>query len=94
MEPTFHHEPDARMFVADVGGVQGTVSYVPVDHRTLDFQSTYVPHALRGQRVGTLLVRYALSWAREHDMRVVPSCWFVAMVMDKEPVWRDVRAER
>lgn len=92
MPQTLSHDPDLRLFIADVDGVQATVAYASVDEHTLDFQSTYVPHALRNRNLGTQLVRHALAWARDQHLKVVPSCWFVAMVMDREPEWRDLRA--
>ncbi len=78
------------MFIADVDGHQATVAYRTVDDATLDFQSTYVPHVLRNQHIGTQLVRYALDWAREQGVRVVPSCWFVGSVVERYPEYRDV----
>lgn len=87
---TFSHDERERQFVADVDGHQATVSYRPLDEGTLDFQSTYVPHVLRGKNVGTQLVRYALDWARERKLQVVPSCWFVGSVVERHPEYRDV----
>lgn len=90
MSATFTHDETSRLFIAEVDGHQATVAYRVVDKNTLDFQSTYVPHVLRGQNVGTQLVRYALDWAREQKMRVVPTCWFVGSVVERHPEYRDV----
>ncbi|MFI5206729.1 MAG: GNAT family N-acetyltransferase [Gemmatimonadales bacterium] len=37
-------------------------------------------------------MRYALGWARDNNLKVVPSCWFVRMLMDKEPEWQRLKA--
>ena len=94
MTPTFSHDPGLRLFIADVEGTQATVAYDPVDEHTLDFVSTYVPHVLRHQHLGSQLVRHALGWARDNGMRVVPSCWFVRQLMDREAEWNEMIATR
>jgi len=43
----------------------------------MDILSTVVPSAARGRGAGGQLVEAALAHARRHDLRVVPSCWFV-----------------
>ena len=92
MTPIFTHDPELKLFIADVDGTQATVAYTPVDEHTLDFVSTYVPHVLRNQHLGSQLVRHALGWAKRNGMRVVPSCWFVKQLMDREPEWKDLIA--
>jgi predicted GNAT family acetyltransferase len=86
----FTHDETDHLFVAEVDGHQATVSYRQVDETTLDFQSTYVPHVLRGRSIGTRVVRYALDYAREKGLRVIPSCWFVGSVVERHPEYRDV----
>lgn len=90
MSPTFTHDETGHQFIAEVDGHQATLAYSPVNDTTLDFQSTYVPHVLRGRNVGTQLVRYALDWARGEKVRVIPSCWFVGSVVERHPEYRDL----
>jgi len=87
---TLGHDEQSRLFTAEVDGHQATLSYVPVDEKTMDFQSTYVPHALRGRQVGTALVRHGLDHARSRGWSVVASCWFVKQVMDRFPEYHDL----
>jgi predicted GNAT family acetyltransferase len=84
------HDEQSHIFTAEVNGHQATLSYAPVNERTVDFQSTYVPHALRKKNVGTALVRHALDHARERGGRVIPSCWFVRQVADRYPDYKDL----
>ncbi len=93
MEPTFRHDPDQGLFIAEVGDVAATIAYTRKGAATLDFQSTFVPHSLRNQYFGTRLVRYALGWARDNNLKVVPTCWFVRMLMDKEPEWKALKSD-
>ena len=85
MLPTFSHDPSLHLFIIEVDGHQATVAYQRAGEGVLDFQSTYVPHVLRNRHVGTQLVRYALDWAEGHGQRVIPSCWFVKVVVERMP---------
>lgn len=93
MQPKLRHEPTQGLFIADVGGVEASLTYARRDETTVDFQSTFVPHTLRNQYLGTQLVRYALAWARDNKQKVVPTCWFCRMIMDREPEWKELRAD-
>lgn len=88
------HDPDRGRFTAAVDGREATLSYRRVDDRTLDYTSTFVPPELRGRGVGARLVLHALDYAREHDQKVIPTCWFVGQVLDERPEYQDLTAER
>lgn len=92
MEPEIRHEQDRRTFVLSAGAAQAVLHYAPLDERTVDFQSTYVPTSLRGQGLGSRLVLHALEWARAQGLRVVPSCWFVGTVVAEHPEYRPTLA--
>lgn len=47
------------------------------DHKTIDFSSTYVPFALRGQGLAEELVAAGLAWAKEQGYQMEASCWYV-----------------
>lgn len=84
------HDEQQHRFVLAVNGGEAVLYYDPIDPATVDFRSTYVPPVLRGKNVGTRLVCHALDWARQHDLRVVPSCWFVSNVAGRLPEYADI----
>jgi predicted GNAT family acetyltransferase len=90
MLPVIEHDAAGGRFTATMDGRQAVLVYLRVDDRTVDFASTFVPDALRGHQVGTLLVRHALAWAREQGLHVVPSCWFVRVIGERSPDYRDL----
>ena len=94
MEPVFSHDEKQNVFVVEAAGRQGTVLYQNTAPGVLDFQSTYIPAELRNRGLGGQLVRYALAWARDHNYRVVPSCWFVREVMAATPEFAGLKASR
>jgi len=84
MQPVFSHDEQAHQFVVTLDGRQGSILYLPLNDNTVDFQSTYIPVDMRQRGLGSQLVRYALRWAREHHLKVVPSCWFVRAVLEQD----------
>jgi len=90
MNPSFSHDPAEGLYIVTADGHQGTVLYRPAGAGIVDFQSTYIPFALRHRNLGTALVRYALEQARSQGVKVIPSCWFVGQVVDRMPEYREV----
>jgi hypothetical protein len=78
--PPIHHDPGRRFWLVQDGEV-AYLAYRFVDETTVDYASTWTPHALRGRGLATHLVNHALAWAREANLTVIPSCWFVRNVM-------------
>jgi predicted GNAT family acetyltransferase len=77
------HLPDQHCFVLDVQGQQARLDYhISVDaagNKTLvNFTHTFVPEAARGKGLAELLVRTGLAWAKEQQLQIVASCWYVA----------------
>jgi len=49
------------------------------------------PRELGGHGLGTELVKYALAYAWVEHLTVIPTCSFVAALMDKHVVYQDLR---
>jgi predicted GNAT family acetyltransferase len=58
------------------------------DHITLPH--TVVPDAFAGKGVGSALAKAALDYAREHHLKVKPSCTFMASYIAKHPQYHDL----
>jgi len=91
MTPAIDHQPEARRFVADVGGETAYITYRELDGRLLELDHTYVPREFRGGGIASQLTVRALEYARERGCRVVPSCPFVAAYIERHPEYRDLR---
>ena len=85
MNPTLRHEPEHRRFVAELDDGQGVLEYRRIGETTLDYCHTYVPAELRSRGVASDLVEFALEYARERSLKVIPSCPFVANVIRDNP---------
>lgn len=85
------HEPDRRRFVAHVGTELAVLEYSPAGENTLDYYRTYVPRSLRGRGIASELTAHALDYALGENLKIVPSCPFVAALMDRQPKYRALR---
>lgn len=79
------HNPDKQCFSALVDGHQAILEYRAVDAQTLDFHHTYVPDALRGKGVAAVLAKAALAFAKEQGCKVIPSCSYIAVYLQRHP---------
>jgi Predicted acetyltransferase len=61
---------------------------------TIDLQHTSVPAALEGGGYGSALARAALDHAREHHLKVIPTCEFVRTFMKRHKEYDDLRATK
>jgi predicted GNAT family acetyltransferase len=91
MTLAIRHEPEARRFVADVGGKSAYITYRQLDGKILELDHTYVPREFRRSGIASQLTVRALEYARERGSRVVPSCPFVAAYLERHPEYRELR---
>lgn len=82
MAITITHDSANHQFVTTVDGKKAYLRYeIQEQGKTLDYYSTFVPPELRGQKIGEQLVKFALEYAKENQLRVLPTCPFVKKFM-------------
>ena len=54
------------------------------------FPHTLVPQSMEGRGIGGALAREALAFARERDLKVMPTCTFIAGYMQRHPETHDL----
>lgn len=79
------HDVEGRRFVVSLPEGDGEIVYDDARDGVIDLLHTEVSAGLRGRGVAGELVRAALAYAREHDLRVVPSCPYVRRYLDEHP---------
>lgn len=75
------HLPQETRFVIQHQGDEAVLSYRLFNNagiEAIDFYSTYVPPAFRGQGFAEKLVRAGLKWAKAQNFELHASCWYVA----------------
>lgn len=75
----------------DHGG-EAFIEYVEQGSGTLDLLHTVVPPEARDKGIGSMIVEQVLHYARDQDLRIVPSCAFVAAYLQEHPEYRDLVA--
>ena len=63
-----------------------------ISGNTIDLQHTFVPPVLEGGGYGSALARTALDFARDNNLRVIPTCEFVQAFMTRDNQYDDLRA--
>ena len=51
---------------------------------------TVVPPAFEGKGVASKLAQYAMAYAREHGLKVIPTCPFMASYIQRHPEVQDL----
>jgi uncharacterized protein len=92
MATEIQHDETRHRFTYERDGQLSYLSYHLIDAHTVDFVSTYTPPALRGRGIAARVVQRGLEWAEENQLKVVPTCWFVAELIERQPEWRRVLA--
>ncbi|HUP01452.1 MAG TPA: GNAT family N-acetyltransferase [Gemmatimonadota bacterium] len=86
----FQHDETKGRFTVESGHGEARLEYAKAADGVLDYRSTFVPEEDRERGVGEKLVLHALDYAREEDLRVIPTCPFVRHVIEQNPEYRDL----
>ena len=76
------HEPGR--FVARIGGDEAELRY---ERRgaTLDVQHTCTPPALRGSAIAARLTAAAFDYARAQGLKILPTCSYTRVYIERHP---------
>jgi uncharacterized protein len=82
---TVEHDPEHSRFVVRLPGGDAELLYAPFGDDVVDLQHTEVPPSGQGKGVADALIRAALTYAREHGMRVMATCPYVQSWLRRHP---------
>ena len=93
---TVRDNPDRNRFEIDLGEGSVAIAEYTLPAGKIMFTHTEVPEAHEGKGIGTTLIRFALDFARQRGLKVIPICPFFAAYMQKnadvqdllDPAWR------
>lgn len=80
---------EKHRFEVVVDGQTALLAYQE-DAAELNLIHTAVPKSLEGRGIGSRLTVAALEYAREHKLKVVPSCPFVAKYIERHPEYSEL----
>ncbi|MDY0206439.1 MAG: GNAT family N-acetyltransferase [Pseudomonas sp.] len=79
------HNVQTQCFSTVVDGYTAILEYRAVDDKTLDMHHTFVPNELRGKGVAAVLAKEALAYAKDQGCKVIPSCSYIAVYLQRHP---------
>ena len=82
---TVEHDQEQQRFVIHFGSEDAELQYDRPGPKLMDLQHTFVPESARGHGAAEAMARAAFDFAREHKLRVVPSCPFIRHWLDTQP---------
>jgi predicted GNAT family acetyltransferase len=79
-----HIEHEPGRFVARIEGREAEIVYERRDG-VLDVQHTYTPPELRGGAIAAQLTAAVFDYAREHGLKILPTCSYTRTYVERHP---------
>jgi len=86
------HDIQKQKFYVVVDGLESHLEYVKMEN-VLNLIHTYVPDALRGKGIAGEVVKAALTYAEENELKIIPSCSYVSAYIQRHKEYEDLVAE-
>lgn len=86
------HQKGAFFQLNDQGQRIAEISYIWRDEKTIDANHTWVDDSLRGQGTARQLLDVLVNFAREQDLKIIPTCSYVDVMFRREESFVDVAA--
>jgi len=83
-------EPTGGVYRVRINGHLAEMTFSRASDKLIIIDHTAVPEALRGRRVGNLLLEKAIADAREKGFKIFALCPFAAAQFRRHPEYRDV----
>jgi uncharacterized protein len=91
MPPVAHEEGGSKgRYVIRLEGAEAEMTYSRAGEKLIIIDHTSVPDALRGRRLGEILVQHAVEDARDGGKTIMPLCPFAKAQFERHPEWSDV----
>jgi predicted GNAT family acetyltransferase len=89
MEPEIIHEKENERFIIYAEGKEVYVEY-KMRNNEMDLNHTYTNPALRGKGLAAHVVRAALEFAKENNLKVIPTCSYVQSFIEKNKEYKEL----
>jgi uncharacterized protein len=84
---------NGEFFIVNEAGQRiAEISYVWRDEQTIDANHTWVDDSLRGQGTARQLLDVLVNFAREKQLKIIPTCSYVDVMFRREKSFEDVKA--
>lgn len=86
------HDIENQKFYVVVDGLESHLEYAKMNN-VLNLNHTYVPNALRGKGIAGKIVKAALTYAEENNLKIIPSCSYVAAYIQRHTEYEALLAK-
>ncbi|MGL4851415.1 MAG: GNAT family N-acetyltransferase [Phocaeicola sp.] len=83
-----HDGSSGRFFLEEAGGV-AYLKYSLQDKSVIDLLSVQVPPPLEGKGIAATLTLSALNYARDAHLKVIPTCPYVKVYIERHAEWQE-----
>ena len=91
MDIEVKQDKENERFVAEVEGHKAYLSYNVFDDK-IDLSYAYTPPELRGRGIAKIVVEYAFNYAKENNLKVIPTCSYVRALVERNDNYKDLLA--
>ncbi len=91
-ESEVKHDKSRERFFIDIEGDNVHLDYNLKDDK-IDLYHTYTPPQLRGRGLAGKVVEFAFKYAKENNLKVIPSCPFIPHFLEKNPQYNELVAD-
>ena len=81
-----------EFYIEENGKQIALMTYKKSGENEITIDHTEVDESLQGNGVGKDIVEAGVKYARENDLKIVPSCPFAKKVINEKPEFQDVLA--
>lgn len=81
------HNPEKKRFEWNQDGLTSMVEYV-MGNNLMVFSHTEVPPALEGQGIAAKMAKFALDYARDQQLRILPLCPYIKAYIERHPEYK------
>jgi len=71
------HDLIDQKFYTIIEGKEAYLRYLTYDKAVMNMIKTYVPPELRGRRIADAVVLKAMEYARDNNLKIIPTCSFI-----------------
>jgi len=89
MEEKVIHEKENKRFIIYFEGKETYVEYA-MHNNEMDLNHTYTHPSLRGKGLAALVVKAAFVFAKENNLKVIPTCSYVQAFVRKNEQFKEL----
>lgn len=91
-EEIIHRKKSQRFFLKIGRGKASYLKYTIGGNR-MSIDSTYTPKEFRGRGYAGKLMKAAIEFAKENNLKIVPNCTYAQYYFEKHPELKELLAE-